>query len=313
MPSGNTGKTEGGTHGVICPPNHKHALTLTCYRMHECRCPECVSGHRERRRQRAKAQAYGRWDNGFVDPAKSLNRIRELMEFGMGVHTIEHRSGVSRETVEKILAGQPKVRRSTEERILALIPDHSTATPGARIPSTGARRRIEALIAVGWSLAAQAEEMGLYGPQMVRLLRSTQITSDLNRRIGEHYSRLWNQNPPMTNQYERRAYKGALKWAKEKGFVAPLAWDDIDNDPEPPLSEVAPICDEVKVDLAMEGKSVTLNRLERELLVRKAHDLRWSDNRTADVSGIDSRTVLRIRRDLGIDAWPQELLEKRTA
>lgn len=29
-----------GVHG-ICPPEHPHGVTRTCYSNHKCRCPEC--------------------------------------------------------------------------------------------------------------------------------------------------------------------------------------------------------------------------------------------------------------------------------
>lgn len=34
----------------MCPPDHKHGATVTCYRRHKCRCPECVTAKQERER-----------------------------------------------------------------------------------------------------------------------------------------------------------------------------------------------------------------------------------------------------------------------
>jgi hypothetical protein len=31
-----------GAH-MICPPEHKHGATSTCYTVHKCRCDECTS------------------------------------------------------------------------------------------------------------------------------------------------------------------------------------------------------------------------------------------------------------------------------
>lgn len=35
---------------MICPPTHKHALTLTCAKSHKCRCEPCRAHHAERRK-----------------------------------------------------------------------------------------------------------------------------------------------------------------------------------------------------------------------------------------------------------------------
>lgn len=42
---------------MICPSDHKHAATGTCYRKHRCRCADCVRWHRAYDKQRREAIA----------------------------------------------------------------------------------------------------------------------------------------------------------------------------------------------------------------------------------------------------------------
>ena len=62
--------------------------------------------------------------------------------------------------------------------------------------------------------------------------------------------------------------------------------------------------DEINVELAMAGESVTLTVAERRECVRRLHRLRYSDRAIAERLGCCDKTVLRARKHLGLPAVP---------
>lgn len=49
-----------GEHG-ICPPQHKHAVTSTCYQRHKCRCEACRAGWSRVQKQGRTRRAVAGW------------------------------------------------------------------------------------------------------------------------------------------------------------------------------------------------------------------------------------------------------------
>jgi len=54
------------------------------------------------------------------------------------------------------------------------------------------------------------------------------------------YEELWDQEPPHDEWHSKAAYTRALNFAGRRGWLPPLAWDDIDTDPDPEPSTDAP-------------------------------------------------------------------------
>lgn len=141
---------------MVCPKDHKHALTSNCYTYHACRCAECS----------AAQSAYQR----------EGRRMR-------GVDVM--------------------------------------------VPVLGAQRRLRALSAIGWTSQNIADAAGL------KLATVERIRAGVYRRIGFKLSdtiRAFyeaNEMMPRVGQYAVRARRSAVR----KGWLPPLAWDDID-DPE---------------------------------------------------------------------------------
>ena len=69
----------------LCPPDHKHGITPTCYRVHKCGCAECRAANTTRCYERKKLIAYGRYDCGMSSTAPVKVHIGGLL-------AIAHRS-----------------------------------------------------------------------------------------------------------------------------------------------------------------------------------------------------------------------------
>lgn len=106
------------------------------------------------------------------------------------------------------------------------------------IDATGTRRRIQALVALGWTHGQIGERCGGVCAEAVHAWRVHdkvwRVTAD---KVATAYEAMCMTVPPETNKSERARVARSKGMARRHGFVPPLAWDDIDNDPEPPQIE----------------------------------------------------------------------------
>ncbi|GGH34063.1 hypothetical protein [Microbacterium album] len=308
----------------ICPPEHKHAASLVCYNLHQCRCTPCSEHRAETDQRRAKLKAYGRFDTGLVDAEPVREHLLMLGEFGIGYKRVARLSGVGVTPVRNIIWGRqdpgprkgeiPKrIKRENAERILAVKPDLSALAAGAKIPARGTHRRLQALVAIGWSQSKLAIRLGIEPSNFTSVMKRTQVTVALHRKVAALFDELWSTLPPRDSWRDKIAYSRSLRFAKGRRWLPPLAWDDIDNDIEPPVPDEDGVIDETAVELALAGESVRLTPEERRECVRRLHVERWSDARVAETIRVNPRTVLRIREELGLAAWDQNELRDKGA
>lgn len=299
----------------ICPPDHKHSVNTTCYAAHACRCVPCRENQRKREVNRRKQIAYGRYDSGLVDAEPVRDHVLMLQAFGYGWKRIAEMSGVGNTAVESLIYGRKgsvgdprhgevlkRTTREKAEKLLAVKPDLDSLAGGARIPSRGAQRRIQALVRVGWSQSHIATLIGMETTNFPLLLKRPEVTMRVHRAIAAVFDDLWDQEPPLSNHRERQVYSRMLNHAKKRRWLPPLAWDDIDNDIEPPVSDEFAGIDEMAVELAMGGESVRLSYDERREAITRLCAVKLSDGQIAARLHIADRTVWRIRGELGIAA-----------
>lgn len=312
-------------HNHECPADHRHAEVSTCYIQHQCRCAPCTDAHAARERTRKKQKAYGRFDSGLVDVTEVREHVLMLGEFGIGYKRVAQLAGFKSSTpVRTIIWGrqdpgprygemQKRVKRETAEKILAVKPSIDFLAGGAIIPARGVHRRLQALVARGWSQSKLAGRLGVERSNFGLMMQRSHVTVDLHRRVVALFDELWNQVPPHTAWRDSIAYSRTIRYARERRWLAPLAWDDIDNDVEPPVPDDEGGIDEMAVVLALQGERVRLTPEERRECVRRLHRDRWSDGRIADTIGCAAKTVERIRAELGLQAFDQTELRDRGA
>jgi hypothetical protein len=163
------------------------------------------------------------------------------------------------------------------------------------VPSLGTRRRIGALVALGYTYAAIGERAGV---TLSAVYRTLQRPSTIRREVAERYAAIYDElcmtPPPRDTRQQKRDYAYAQTVARRNNWLPPLAWVDIDDPNEQPnLSAKDHGVDHVVVDRLLSGDfSVTANRAEREEVVR-----RWSgtDNELERRTGWN---VARIRRGM---------------
>lgn len=259
--------------------NHQHG-TYACYVLDHCLCLPCSTANSEYEAARVRQQAYGRW-NGLVDAEPARQHVRELMAQGMGMKRIVAVSDVAQGQLWKLLYGKKRAdgtrtpsKRITpraEAKILAVRLD---LADGARVDSTGAVRRIQALVALGWSQSKICVRLGIQRSNFTDISqgRRTEITVAYDKAVRALYAEWSMQLPPQAGHRDRIAASRSRNYAKAAGWVPPLAWDDdqLDDPTAVPGAVEAVDMDPVRVQRRMYGdKDVRLNTAEKAELVRR--------------------------------------------
>lgn len=239
---------------------------------------------------------------GHSHAAPVRAHLNDLKKEGISTVTAAALSGVPRHIVVSIAAGtQPYVRRDQALAIMRVHPHPEAAEDRAMISAHGAKRRIQALIALGWRFGDIAEWLDCHQSELSTLIHPSNLTISgrRHRLIAEMYRDRCMSVPEVPSAW-------SVSRAARESWVTPLAWDDIDRDATPPAAPAAAgkgIVDDIAVELALSGRKVKLRRADREEVVRIAHARRWSDQRIARVTGIVDKTVFRIRQDLGLPGF----------
>lgn len=309
----------------ICPDDHKHEAVSTCFIQHRCRCDGCVAAHNAREARRTKLKAYGRWDTGLVDAAPVKEHIATLQASGLGWKRIAELSGVGNTAISQLIYGRKgsnsdprkgdpvkRIPRAKAEKILAVQPGHDMLRDGALVPSLGSHRRIQALVANGWSLSRIGARLSIAPANMSSLMRRPHVAKRTHDAVVALFEELWQTPAPTETGHEKAAATRARKHAAARRWLPALAWDDPDTDIEPPAGEEAgdDYVDGAVVVLAIDGERPRMTPAERREVVRVLHRERWGDRRIAEHVGMASETVLRIRAELGL---PGISLEERAA
>jgi transcriptional regulator with XRE-family HTH domain len=198
---------------------HGHYLG---YLTDKCRDECCRAAWTNHKAQTRKLQAYGRTPRlKFTDATRARDHVQHLRDFGLSLASIATLAGENTSRIAELIYenghNYPKrIATDRETRILAIRFDLDRIPPGRTINSAGTRRRIEALMCMGWTQRDIGRRLGVTA-QMVSLHRHrAAVLSDTARKIRDLYDEMWDQPGDP-----RRA-----RLALERGFAPPLAWDD---------------------------------------------------------------------------------------
>jgi hypothetical protein len=294
--------------------NHQHG-TNACYRLDRCRCAPCSRAAVAYDRQRSRNTAYGRW-HPFVDAQPIREHVAQLRADGLGLKLIAKHSGVAHGALWKLMYGKTRadgtyrvsetVRTETATALLALTADLDLLGQTVNVDGLGTRRRLQALVAAGWSQKKLAERLGMEPGNFGRTIGGPgRVQARTARAVRALYATLATQPPPEATHRDKIAASRARNLANARDWKPAMWWDDDELDGGLPSAPVpTPVIDEpddVAILRAVEGDlSVTLTRAEREEVIRRLHARGMSDRTIANWMGIADRTVLRIRQDLGI-------------
>lgn len=196
----------------------KHGMRSTYVK--GCRCDQCRAANC----RYAKLAKY-RQDTGrkvLVDAEPVKRHLVKLRAAGVGKRTIAQRSGVAQTVVNRLIGidhSKParRIRPETARKLLAVtVEDHAD---GAYIDSIGTTRRLQALVALGYSQTSLAARLGWTTANLnvITLGNRSQVTRATAQLIAALYDEL-----SMTPGTSARARSVAAR----RGWLPPLAWDD---------------------------------------------------------------------------------------
>lgn len=231
---------DGPRRDCICPvARHEHGTRLA-YVLDRCRCRACRDATAADQTRVDKLKAYGQFDP-FTEPGPVLEHIRDLQAAGMGLRRIGVLAGVSQGGLTKLVYGkrQPdgtlkptrRVRKETAARLLAVRADVDVLADNQVTDPTGARRRLRALVAHGWSITLLADRMGMTASNFSRVVKSDDaMHATTVRKARDLYDEIWDVSPPAHDARARTNALRARRMAERNGWLPALAWDDSEID-----------------------------------------------------------------------------------
>lgn len=160
---------------------------------------------------------------GYVPVDRTRERLALLRSRGVTVDMIVA-SGISTWGL-RLIETNHRVQRSTESKMLAIPVPVELIPTGAYINGVGTRRRLQALVAIGWTQRLIGLELGVVQSRVKALTHQDGVTARVAFEVRDVFDRLSMTVGP-SNQTRIRA--------AAKGWLPPLAWDDIDNPDEVP-------------------------------------------------------------------------------
>jgi hypothetical protein len=199
----------------------------------ELRCEPCFAAKRNYANHRARMIAYGEWEP-LVDAAPVREHVLALQAAEIGLPTISRVAGVGESTLNRLIYGTPVINRPPTRsmrpeiaaRILAVSTSTGSLAGRLRIDATGTRRRLQALIALGWTMVQLGEGIGASSTAVYRLLRADRVRADRAAAVADLYDRLWDQRPLLVTPHDKTNAAKAVKMAADHGWALPMAWDD---------------------------------------------------------------------------------------
>lgn len=197
-----------------------------------CRCTACSRANRDYENHRARMILYGRWEP-YVDAGPTREHVRMLSAAGIGWKRAARLAGVSTGAMSKLLYGGPgdrppsrRIRAETEAAILAVQPRAEALGGRAFLNAAGTRRRLQALVAIGWPKARLAARLGMLPANFGDVMTREQVTAGTARAVAALYDELWNTSPAEDGHREKISASRDRNYARVRGWAPPLAWDD---------------------------------------------------------------------------------------
>lgn len=162
-----------------------------------------------------------------VDSRPVAEHLKRLSAANISFPRIGELAGLAPSTVFNAIC-KPRVQARTAQKILA-VPVPSTARPHRNknlAPAIGTKRRLQALVAMGYTNQELANLVDYPECQFPKLLFTKKwVSVEVAKRAEDVFNRL-QLVPPADGIHARRARARA----KRKGWVPPLAWDEDEID-----------------------------------------------------------------------------------
>lgn len=238
------------------------------------------------------------WQSTYVDAEPIRDHILALRAAGISNKRLRQLCGVSHNTIQVIITGRPErgtgptkqVWRRTAEKLLAVpIPEvpHRVAADGRKVPAIGTRRRLQALVAAGYSRRYLCSRFGMDVTNGCRLWRDQHdlVLAATARAVETLFTELQITAGPSSR---------ARNEGRRRKWPLPLDWDEDNIDD--PAATVVPSW------TVRDRRAEQLEYIaERREEVQRLTDLGMSASEIAERLGISTRQVVRDRAGVRIE------------
>lgn len=224
---------DGGAKACRHGGRHAHG-TRSRYVLDRCCCAPCTRANGEYQTERNRLIAAGQWAP-LVDAGAVVAHVQGLIDAGMRRRQIAAAAGVSFSVVSRVLACGVssgvvgRVRAGTAQRLLTV--------PRPEVDGTGTRRRLQALVAIGWTPALLDVELGQKSGCAEGLLQADLVSDTTAGQVAWLFERLWDCPPPQHSDEDKQAAEQARARASQNGWGPPMAWDEELNPIDDPDAE----------------------------------------------------------------------------
>lgn len=264
-----SGRTPTRPLDAPCRFDHEHSHgSSRCYQG-GCGCVPCRVGNTNRvadYRSRAGGVEVNRRRRAGVALANHVNSLRAE---GMSVQVIADLAGVAYNVVENVSRNPQAVIRDVSRDALKGVTVEMWKPhlmPAKQIPNVGVRRRMQALMFMGYHGAELMGRLGKDRKYVTRMVNSEWVFQATHDAVRALYDELWDKPAPESYGGRRAAVR-----ARREGWVGPLGWDDESiDDPaaEPSTGEPVSTGEALLEDVSFllesgespEGVAVILNR-----------------------------------------------------
>ena len=275
---------------------HQHGTSLA-YDKDGCRCWPCTHDHS--RHDHAERYRTATGTSSYVPAGPARAHVEQLLQV-LTLSQIEQRSGVHRTAIRVLLGDFPsrpaskRITRATEQRLLAVRADRIGAETTGLVDGTGTRRRLQALVAIGWPQKTLAERLGMLPGNLSKVIYGDAVrvaTRDAVRALYDELS--------LTVPGPSRGATIARNLAAARDWPAPLAWDDdvLDDPAASPHSDDVDedLVDELAIEHVLDGHRLQLTGATLHAAV---HVLAAAGHQPAAIAerlGVDLRQAQRLR------------------
>lgn len=285
--------------------NHQHGTYLAFLR-DGCHCDPCTTAHRTYAKRSAHATVTG--THTYTDANRARTRVQVLLANGLTIGQIEQRSGVHRTAIRVLIGdfpGRPaskRITKTTHAALLAVNVDRVGTEQSGLVDPTGTRRRLQALMTIGWParhLATRLHMSSATIPALTYTKTHKPVLASTRASVIDLYDELALQVPPPSRVTTR-----VKNIASARGWHPPLVWDDDTiDDPgsSPATGDTTPIddvdeanhIDDVAISRGMAGdRTIRLTKHEKYELTARWQNTGRPLNELERVTGLNARRYI---------------------
>lgn len=187
----------------------------------QCTCEDCRRIRARKKKQRQLTQ------ESLVDADPARIRLQRLADYGVNTETISARVGIDARQISRIRSGSIL---TTHIEIVDQILEVDVRDFHTRV---GSVRSLQALSVRGWPISTVADFAGINSSILFNILAGHVYRTPTHDYIAFVFRHLWDQDPIEWGVPVATALKTRDR-AISRGWVAALAWDDLDDPDDVP-------------------------------------------------------------------------------